>query len=390
MTAAKKQPVPHDARISGLLLQHAQAIKAGDFARGHSLLGQLLELTGSNDGSFVPLDADAIFAPLEPIEYIIQAIDLCPGAPAMWAGYGYSGKTAAAQSAALSIAANQGRVWGCFRAAHGRVLHLDYEQGSRLTRERYQRLAVPMMVGPDDIRGKLELVTMPTRYLDQPQAEGELARVADGWDLVIIDSLRAAAPTVDENSSDVRRTLDMLSRVSERTGSAFVVIHHARKPNQTQVGGAKMAIRGSGALFDACSSVLIFEGEKGQPIRVTHEKARTSGTLTDDFELVISDVPDGINPRAGLLVAGSAALSREAVADELSKAKRVERMGRLTAELRDLFRREPDQAGADSIAAKLGRKAADVRVALKLLIESGEVEPVGKTQDKRHRWAGRE
>src|SRR5690606_11381173 len=125
----------------------------------------------------------------------------------------------------------------------------------------------------------------------------------EGFSLCIIDSLRAAAPSIDENSSDVRRVLDVLNRVSEKTGCTCLVIHHARKPSKDSSGGARMAIRGSGAIYDACSSVLVFDGQKGLPTTVSHEKARNSGILADDFDLVIDDVEMGGEPRAGLLVA---------------------------------------------------------------------------------------
>jgi hypothetical protein len=345
---------------------------------------------GTTTSAYQIEDAAAIFAPLAPLRYIIQAIDLCPGAPALWAGYGYSMKTLAAQAAAMTIASGSGRVWGCFTAQPGRVLHIDYEQGSRLTRERYQRLAVPRMLGPDDVADRLSLITMPDLPLDGPKAEAQLSRLVDGYSLVLIDSLRAAAPHIDENSSDARRPLDMLSRVSERTGAAFVVIHHARKPNAAQVGGAKMAIRGSGALFDACGSVLVFEGEKGQPTRVTHEKARASGVLTDDFQIDVSDIPDGANPRAGLLVTGQGAASRDEVSEEASRSRTVAKLGRIRSELEKLFAVTPELGGAEEIAAKVGRRAPDVRAVLKLMVADQQVRAVGSTRDRRHQWAGRE
>jgi len=251
------------------------------------------------------LDVAAIFAPLEPVNYLIQPLDLCPGAPALVAGYGFSGKTVALQSAAVSIAAGQ-RVWGTFAARQGRVLHIDYEQGARLTRERYQRLAAGMMITPDELAGRLELVSLPQVYMDSPVTEGFLVDKVKGFDLAIVDSLRASGPTIEENDSAVRGLLDGLNRVSERTGCCFVVIHHARKPTQNAAGGAKMAIRGSGAIFDACSSVLILEAEKGQPTRVTHEKARTSGVCTDDFVLRIEDQEIDGNLRGGLVVTAEA------------------------------------------------------------------------------------
>lgn len=339
---------------------------------------------------FPVIDAAGIFAPLPPLKYIVQALDLCPGAPAMFAGYGYSKKTLAAQALQLAIAANLGKIWGAFTAPGGRVLHIDYEQGRRLSSERYQRLAVPHMVGPADLQ--LDLVTMPDMYLDDSKAEAALERLVEGRQLVLIDSLRAAAPNTEENSSDARRPLDMLTRVSERSGAAFLVIHHARKPSATQSGGAKMAVRGSGALFDACASVLVFDGEKGRPTRVTHEKARSSGILTDDFELEVTDVPDGANPRAGLLVTAKATLSKtlsQAVSDdERQQAKRVARLDKVQQELEQLFAQSPELGGADEIASRLKRSAPDVRGLLKVMAADGKVQVLGTTSDRRHRWVG--
>jgi hypothetical protein len=123
----------------------------------------------------------------------------------------------ALQSAAVSIATGQ-RVWGAYTARQGRVLHIDYEQGHRLTRERYQRLAAAMLVTPDELEGRLELVSLPQVYLDSPAAEGFLIDKVKGFDLAIVDSLRAAGPTLEENDSAVRGLLDGLNRVSERTG----------------------------------------------------------------------------------------------------------------------------------------------------------------------------
>ena len=83
------------------------------------------------------LDVSAIFEPLPPLNYLVESLDLCVGPPMLFAGYGFSGKTIAAQSMALSIATGE-RVWGAFSARQGRVIHIDYEQGPWLTRNRYQ------------------------------------------------------------------------------------------------------------------------------------------------------------------------------------------------------------------------------------------------------------
>lgn len=247
-------------------------------------------------------EVDALFAPLPPVEWLVQRLDICPGAPVLFAGYGFSGKTVAAQSMAVTIAGG-GRVWSDFTIGkRGRVVHVDYEQGLRLTAERYQRLARAAGLEPEDLRGRLGVAPLPSLYLSSPQALDAYTRAAEGAALLIVDSLRACAPDVDENSSEVRRLLDLLTRVSEATGVVPLVIHHARKPRDDDGGGAKMAIRGSGAIFDACGSVLVFSAVKGEPTLVAHEKARTSGVTHEDFSLAVEDVENDGNPRAGLRV----------------------------------------------------------------------------------------
>jgi hypothetical protein len=315
------------------------------------------------------LDVAGIFAPLDPVNYLIAPLDLCAGAPALVAGYGFSGKTVALQSAAVSIAAGQ-RVWGTFAARQGRVLHLDYEQGARLTRERYQRIAAAMMLTPDEIQGRLELVSLPQVYLDSPASEGFLTERVRGFDLVIVDSLRASGPTLEENDSAVRALLDMLNRVSERTGCCFVVVHHARKPSKDSAGGARMAIRGSGAIYDACSSVLILEAEKGQPTRCMHEKARTSGVCADDFVLRIEDQEVDGNPRGGLLVTAESAPSTTQAPGQALHAM-MERV------LTELIGNGP-AAGKRALAERVKGKEATKFAAMDQLILEGRIAVSGK------------
>ena len=245
--------------------------------------------------------ADAIFAPLPPVPWLCESLRLAPGGVACLAGYGFSGKTVVAQSLALSVATGQD-VFGVYRCKRGRVLHLDYEQGHRLTFERYQRLARGMGVTPADIDDRLRVAVFPTTYLHSAHAADVFARTLEGFDLVIIDSLRAAAPTVDENSSEVRAVIDLLGRAGDKTGTLPTFLHHARKPSEAQLGGAKTAIRGSSAIYDACASVFMLAAGKGEPTRVSHEKDRFCGVLVPDFAVRFEDVEVDGDPRAGFRV----------------------------------------------------------------------------------------
>jgi hypothetical protein len=256
--------------------------------------------TSANDtGILLPPE---IFAPLPPLPYTIAALGIAPGAPTLWSGYGFSMKTLSAQSLALSIASGK-PVWGVYNVTRGRVLHIDYEQGERLTRERYQRLARALGIDPRELEPSwLSVVPLPQFYLDAPGATDRLARLMQGCALVLVDSLRAAAPSLEENSSAFRTVLDAMTRASEKTGAAPLVVHHNKKPREDDTGGAKMSVRGSSAIFDACASVFVLGAVKGQPVRVQHEKDRNRGTLMPDFGLQAEDVELGGDGRAGLRV----------------------------------------------------------------------------------------
>lgn len=179
---------------------------------------------------------------------------------------------------------------------------VDYEIGDELSRLRAKRLALGM--GADwerVVAPRLRLASMPKLYLTSADGEGQWCRALDGCTFAVVDSLRRASPGVDENDSRITEYLDRLTRVSLTTGCAIVVIHHASTKGDG-TGRRKAAPRGSSAIFDACGSVLVMSAEKGAPALVSHEKAPTRGTTTDDFYLAIRDVPLDGDPMAGLAV----------------------------------------------------------------------------------------
>jgi hypothetical protein len=240
--------------------------------------------------------------PLPPVNYLVPALGIGVGAPAMFAGYGFTGKTAVAQDLALSVASGTDFL-GLYKTRKGRVLHLDYEQGARITTERYQRLAKGKgvdLAGLDD--DALRVAVFPDMRLSDSDAQEVLAAAFDGVALVLIDSLRACAPGVDENSSEVREVIDQVNRASEKSGTTVLFIHHARKPKDGDSGSATFAIRGSSGIFDACGSVFVFEGTKGGPSTVHHQKCRNRGTLVDSFGFAVEDLEIKRDPRAGLRV----------------------------------------------------------------------------------------
>jgi hypothetical protein len=329
------------------------------------------------------LSAADIFAPLPPVNFTCQALDMAPGAPVLVAGYGFSGKTISAQDLALAVATGTA-AWGRFPVRKGRVLHIDYEQGAYLTRHRYQRLAAGRGIDPRSLDGHLVLAPMPRWYLDGDTGD-ELARLADGFDLVIVDSFRAACPNTDENKSEARVPLDRLTRISELTGTTWLVIHHARKPSQDSrkpSGGARMAVRGSGALYDACGSCLVFAAEKGEPVSVEHEKARITGRLHDAFQLRIEDVDTAGGPSCGLRVS---AVSSMPPAQQTTS----ERLQALQERVLGFVKAQGGTTGGNNIIAEhLGGRRQALNAAISELVRSGRLIRGGSTKEPTLSLAG--
>jgi hypothetical protein len=305
--------------------------------------------------------ADDLFAPLPPVEWMCRSLLLAPGAPTMFAGYGYSGKSIALQSLAMSVAGGI-VLWGTFGVRRGRVLHLDYEQGRRITAERYQRMAFAAGLDPAGLSGQLDVGILPSVGLTADL----LSRVADGRVLVVVDSWRAAHPGIDENSSDVRKTLDAMGVASERTGAMFVVLHHTRKPSKDAAGGSKMAIRGSSGFYDGCQTIYLFDGETvGRPT-VTLEKDRISGQSMEPFVLVVEDTDDG----AGLRV-------RHESMEEPVKEHPAETFAKTSALVVELLKRSPGMS-ASKLAEVTEKRKAHVLAVIQSLIAEGELVQVGK------------
>jgi hypothetical protein len=152
-----------------------------------------------------------------------------------------------------------------------------------------------------DLERRLGVAIFPDTYLNAPDAFDTYARECEGVDLVLIDALRGATPGEDENDSKIRYCLDNLTKVSERTGTAFVVIHHAGKDSGQD---GRYRARGSSAIFDAAGNVYVLEGERDAPKMVSQEKgaAEAAGTGAEPFELEVEDVAAGLDKHRGLRI----------------------------------------------------------------------------------------
>lgn len=329
------------------------------------------------------ISTGGIFAPLPPTPWLNRDLGLCPGRPSLMAAYGYSGKTLMSQSAAMSMTTGR-EVWGRFPTiGTTRVRHFDYEQGQHATRKRYQRLAVGMGIDPREIEGRLELCVFPDVYLNSTDAVDVYARETEGYGLVILDALRGATPGEDENDSRMRACLDMLSRVSEKNGTTFHILHHAGKGKDGQKEDLRTILRGSSGIFDACGSVMVITGKNDEPRRVQQVKtpAEADGRPIDPFCLSIEDVAANGNSRAGLRVTFQeiATPAEAAEGDAPRSTGRPETsFGDVRLAVLEVVRAEPGLPSANAIIVrcKIGGRA-DRLQAVKELESEGFISLVG-------------
>lgn len=243
-------------------------------------IDELVKLRPSSAAGMLELSIEQMFQPLGPIPWVVKGLGIAPGAPAMLAGYGGKGKSWLAQTIALSVASGRD-IGGHLPVKKGRVVHLDYEQGKRETSARYQRLARGLDIGPSDLEGNLKTYIHPQLMMNDSRSEETLIRLCDGFDLCIVDSLSASTSGLDENKSEMRAPIDVMSRVSERLQCSFLILHHIRKPGSDDKEFSwedlEYAIRGSSAIQNACGSIWVFhQPPRSLDVNIGQVKARAS------------------------------------------------------------------------------------------------------------------
>jgi hypothetical protein len=336
------------------------AAEQGDAAEAERLAAELRRRTAIVEP--IPwIGWTDIMADLEPLDWVVEGLEIAAGPPTMVAGYGYSGKTISLQSMIVSVAAGK-PVWGAIDVQPGPVAHIDGEQGQRLCRDRYQRLARSMGASLEhlEMSGDMRLVCYPTAKLAE-ESEASWRRLFEGRRLVLIDSLRALLPPgVDENSSAVRSHLDMLARISEDELCAIVILHHMRKAGQDGRGDVvRERIRGSSGLFDAVQSCLAFVGDKGEPPVVHHEKARITGSLRESFALEISDERDP-DDESGCRCGGCESCRwgvrvRQTAVEDVTAQREQDKRAALEGAVKAFIRDNPDCCGKEIRAGVRGR-----------------------------------
>ena len=239
-----------------------------------------------------------IAAPLPAIHWACEGLNLAPGRPWVFCGEAGANKSWFAQ-AMLVHACTEVPMLGRFTFRRGlRCLYVDYEQGERESRLRFQQI-VRGMECEDLMHDRIGYVWQPIETWN-PKGLGDRERVLDdvcdlarGYDMVVIDSLLDCQPGVDENSTEVTGPMKLATKASERTGAAFGFIDHASGKAQATRGNAQ---RGHSAKKGASSVLLVASGSYNEPVTVTCERSQNApfARWPQPFAYDLQDVSGGV------------------------------------------------------------------------------------------------
>jgi hypothetical protein len=281
---------------------------------------------------------DQIPDEIPPIAYVSERLHLAPGRPACLVGYSGAGKTLLAACLALAVAApdelvaknpSAGVAWGGIPIdRRGKVLMLDLEVGSYLTKARINRLAKGRWALPRHWKDRLGFACMPNFSLVHADAEAKLTATLKGITLCIIDSLTALTPGVDENSKYMADHMALLTRVSEATGCAILVLHHEGKPPADGPRAVHLRGRGHSSIQGIWSSQWAVSTREGGRLVLEHGKTQWNGGLRPSWACQILDVATDKGPAEGVRIASMAGGDTEAAEEVvtptgLQKAKRL-------------------------------------------------------------------
>ena len=308
-----------------------------------------------------------------PVSYLCKRLAFTDGAgpPHMIAGLGSSGKTLLCQELLLSIASGK-PAFGAVPVRRARVIHIDYEQGERTTRRRYQRLAAARGIDLAALyREKwLTVIVRPALTL-RPEDREHWHRLMAGRGVNFVDSMKCAtAGVADENSSEIRAPLDMLSSLSEQTKCRALLTHHFNKAPALASADFDR-LRGSAAISEAVDCLWLLRGESNleqhEGSARNSRPARDVGDRAEPFGFRIEDVARENDPRWGLRISlcPLQEIAARAAAAEEARLERVDqqRLGKTLDKLLATVARFPGET-LDDLSARLGRSLSTTRRAI--------------------------
>lgn len=196
----------------------------------------------------------ALTATLPPFDFVLPG--LLPGGFGLMVAPGATGKSQLALDIAISMSLGRASAKGLFPAMPpAKVVMLAGEEGERVIAERLRaHLDLSERATPSlyDYLTLLPMAGETCTLIDGGKTTplfGELAGMATGARLIIIDPLRRMHNGDENNSSEMTVFVVAMEQLARATGAAVLGLHHANRASSAD-GGSQNAARGSSALVD--------------------------------------------------------------------------------------------------------------------------------------------
>jgi len=311
----------------------------------------------------VTLWAPDLALTVEPIVFASKDLTIAPGRPSVFAGEGGTRKGWFSM-AMLLCAAAETKMLGRFGLRRMRGLYFDYEQTERITRERFQLLAKGQQIDLASLgqglgyRWKPVPTWAPRTDADGERTRDDLCRHVEGIDIVVVDSVRACSRGVDENSVFASGPLDLATEVSERTGTCFVFLDHAGKPDPAHARSRKHTQRGHSSKLDAGQTLLVFSAVKGEPTLVSCDRAQAvaEAEWPEDFQFTLAAANGGLQ-----------------LQEIVTPQKLKDAVALLKGRILEAVRKDPTLTSANAVHLRIKGTRSDVLQATKELIDDGKI-----------------
>ncbi|MGH9867912.1 MAG: AAA family ATPase [Candidatus Polarisedimenticolia bacterium] len=311
----------HAREVQAALLGYAKSVRVVEAASGKDAHDHLA--AGHSLDDFIPWPAPAGEQPEPEVRDLAEPMDLAGAVttPAEsidwlihpWAARGDLvimasevgvGKSWAGMDLAVA-AARGGRFLGLLDIKGPlRVLYMDLENGPRLARWRFQRLARGLEMTPEEAAGlQLHYLCQDSLNLSAPAGRSMLARKVDTFhpELIVFDTLKRLH-RADENSNTEMSGFfaDAIRPLLMHHGATVVCLHHLGKPGANRDEGDILnRLRGASDIAGVADQVWGLQRAGETAFSLSHIKARWARPALD---LAVS-IEDTMDHRGTILVA---------------------------------------------------------------------------------------
>lgn len=340
--------------------------------------------------------ADA-YAPRPPRRFLIDGLLPVPSLSIVFGGPG-SLKSMMLADMAACIAA--GKPWlesmpsgslrpgVTLRTSQAKVLWIDFDNGALASDERFEAIGRGHELPAD---ASLDYVSMPYPWLDASDRSmaADLIRYVKhyAYELVIIDNLGLVTGNVEENSGEMARVMGHLRGLSERTGSAVIVVHHQRKSSGAAGNDIPKGetLRGHSTINAALDLALLVDRKTGDDsINIIPTKVRGYSQFDVIGALFTYEHKPGTKELQSARFWSKSVETSEQIINLAIKAnirQALKKLGLASGkEIVDDVR--------DYMAAQPGGKAPPVNKArglLREMVEDGDVEATGGRKDRQYK-----